>query len=55
MSKQIKSPPLTRPVIIKLRNFRPRYIPGLQLSCFSTMPSERGTTKAVAVYQQVAP
>lgn len=53
MSKQIK-PPLTRPVIMRLKDFRPRYVPGIQLTCFSTLPSPKGTTRAVAVYQQAS-
>lgn len=39
---------------MRLKDFRPRMIQGIQLTCFSTMPSSKGTTRAVAVYQQVS-
>lgn len=59
MSKTFKQPPtshpLVREVVIKLRDFRPRFIASFHLTHFSTMPEAKGTDKALLVYQKVKP
>lgn len=54
MSKTFKpkQTSLCREVVLKLKNFQPRTIPGLQLSHFSTLPEGRTTNMALLVYSK---
>lgn len=59
MSKVFKPQPqrnlMGREVVLQLRNFRPRVIPGIHLTHFSTMPHNGQTKRALVVYQQAMP
>lgn len=56
MSRTIRSAKgsiLSREVIMQLKDFKPRVIPGVQLSHFSTIPDEtkKQTSHALLVYR----